>query len=95
MLGEILKKKRVFSNFSQEEVAEKLGVSLETFIAIEEGKAKPDKVVLEKISGFIGMPLPIVNFLVAEEADVSEAKKEAYRLFKPILDAIIKEVWAD
>lgn len=54
-MGEIIKKRRVILNITQQELADYSGVSLRMIVALENNKANPSLRVLESIASVLGM----------------------------------------
>jgi transcriptional regulator with XRE-family HTH domain len=62
MLNKALKLMRVFHEFSQKELAEKLGISKSYLSEIESGKKNPSLEILNNYSGIFDIPVSSIMF---------------------------------
>lgn len=72
--GKFLSKKRKEKNFTQEQLAEKLGVSNKTISKWETGKCMPDYAVVESLCAEL-------EITIAELMDGEEAEKKSVRAY--------------
>lgn len=56
-LAESLRKLRVLRNFSQEVIADELGIAVSTYTRMEGGKIGINFLAMEKLAGFYGMSI--------------------------------------
>lgn len=84
---------RKSKNLKQGDFAKRIGITQSYLSSIENGKKTPTVGLLQKIADEFGVPTPIMFWFTIDESDVSEEKKEAYRILKPTIDEMIKTIW--
>jgi len=74
MLTEALRMMRVFHDFSQKELAEKLGISKSHLSEIESGKKNPTLPLLERYAEVFEVPMSSIMFFSEnmEKGDITE-----------------------
>ena len=91
-IGHAIKKLRKDAVLNQKTYAWRIGITQTYLSLIESGKRTPNMSVIEKISEFHEVPISILFWFSLEESEVSETKKEYYRLIKPTLDRLIESI---
>ena len=88
----VIKAIREKKGLSQSELAEISGLN-PTYISLLESGIKESYQTkkLEKISGALGVPLPIISFLALKEEDIAVDKREAYSTLGPILKDLVEK----
>lgn len=74
---------------NQNYFSENIGITQSYLSQVENGTKKPSTDLLEKISEYVGIPMPILFWKCIEEQDVKKDRIEAYRLLKPTVDVLI------
>ena len=69
--------------------AENVGITQTYLSQIENGKKKPSTELLERISNFIDVPLPIMFWNSITEQDIAPEKIEAFRVLQPSINRFI------
>lgn len=77
----------------QEEFAKRVGISQTYLSQIEKGHKKPSMDVLEAMAKDLKLPLPLMFWFGVDESDIEETKREAYRILKPSIDALISSIF--
>lgn len=80
-------------NKSQAELSANLGVDQSYLSQIENNKRSPSTKLLEQLSSITNIPLPIIFFYTMSESDVSEDKKELFRIIYPRIKDMISEIF--
>jgi len=92
-VGEAIKYLRYTKNIKQKDFCKEIGITQSYLSLVEKGHRTPSIQVLESISEYYKIPLPILFWFTVDESDVSEEKKEAYKILKPSIDEMIKTIW--
>jgi transcriptional regulator with XRE-family HTH domain len=95
LLGKILKHIRVFGNYTQSELAEKIDISSSYISEIETDKKIPTIDILQKYSNYFDIPLSAIMLFAEEYDNKSSLKKKAKSFLTKtttrLLDWICKE----
>lgn len=91
--GTAIKSARLDRNQNQIEFANGLGITQTYLSLIENSKRIPSVEVLEKICGYVKIPMVILFWFSVTEKDIPEHKKEAFKMLKPTVDTMIKEIF--
>ncbi len=92
-MKELLTKLRKSTGVSQEQLAQALGISRPTLIAIEKGKADITLPQLLKLSKFFDIPVEIImddEMKIAQKVDMREFSKKAFQRFLNLILACVK-----
>ncbi len=73
-IGSTIKNFRLKRNLTLEEVSEETGLSLSYLSYLERGKRNINFPALEKISSALALPLPVLVFLSASQAELDHDK---------------------
>ena len=92
-IGPCIKKIRKSLKLTQMDFASKLEVTQTHLSQIESGKNNPSVKFLERVSFEFGIPLPVMMFYSLTEYSVSENKREAFKLIKPVIDKLVESVF--
>lgn len=92
-VGEILRKIRKHKKMTQEEISVCVGITTTQYSFIESGKSNGSQGTLIKIGECLGVPNPIIQWLSLEESDVQEDKQEAFKLIKPLVDNLMRDLY--
>ena len=77
---------------TQEQFAEKIGISCVYVGRIESGKSKPSIALMERMSEILEIPIVILLFFSLSQSDIVPEKRAAFRLIKPSIDELIKTI---
>lgn len=91
-IGFQIKKLRRDIPMSQGELAEKVGVSQPHLSLMENGQRNTETALLKKIAECLNVPLPVLLWLSVEESDIAPEKMETYKVIKPIIEDLIKQI---
>jgi len=75
-LGKSIKLCRTNRGLSQEELANKIGLSVSYISLIEKGKRDPAMSTVEEIATALGVPLSLLTFLAAEPSELKGVPEE-------------------
>lgn len=92
-IGKGIQKIRKEKGLTQGELAKKIGITQTSLSQIETGTKNPKMGTLEKISEFFDLPVAILFWFALEEEDVAKKKKASFRVFKPVIDSMIKKIY--
>lgn len=92
-IGTAIKNYRKSNNQTQLEAATALGITNAYLSRIESGKLRPSPDLIERISEYTGTPLAVILWKALEETDVPEQKRDAFRVLKPSVDALIDQLF--
>jgi transcriptional regulator with XRE-family HTH domain len=70
-----------------------LGITRNYLSLIENNHQKPAWDLLEKMGRVYGIPIPLVLFSSLTEVDLKKDKAEAFKMYKPIIDLIINQLY--
>jgi transcriptional regulator with XRE-family HTH domain len=90
-IGKALKLCRSAKDLSLEVVAERAGISVSHLSRIENQKREPTLPLVSKISGALGIPMPIVVFLASDAGELSGLDKRAERQFSELALDLIRQ----
>lgn len=92
-MKELISKLRKLTGVSQEELAQALGISRPTLVAIEKGKADITVPQLIKLSKFFDIPVEIImddEIKASQKAEMREYSKKSFQKFLNLILACIK-----
>jgi len=92
-VGTAIKKLRMRKALNQQEFASRIGITQTYLSQVENGHKKPSLEVLELIAEDSEIPLPILFWCGVELEDITETKREAYKMLKPSIDALITSLF--
>jgi len=92
-IGTAIKKLRVRKTLNQQDFANRIGITQTYLSQIENGHKRPSLEVLEFIAKDSKIPLPIMFWCGVELEDITETKREAYKMLKPSIDALITSLF--
>lgn len=79
-----------FPKQKQYQFAEHVGITQTYLSQIEGGKKEASTEVLNSIAEYCGVPLAVLFWFSIEEEDIAKNKKQAFRIVKPSVDAMIE-----
>lgn len=89
-LGQAIRTLRKKQGMTQQQLAEKCGVSHNAISYLETGKAYPPKGTVEKLCAAFGIPQSYLLLASIEEGDVPEEKRVLYRaLLEPLRNELL------
>ena len=93
-IGQAVKEVRriKYPNLAQYAFAKCIGITPAYLSQLENGKRDGSLVILKRVADFCEIPLPIIFWFSIEEHDILDTKKVAYKVLKPSIDALIKEL---
>lgn len=91
-IGYAIKLLRKKNMMNQMDFASKVGITQGYLSQIERGHKKPSIEMLEHMADDLNIPLPIMFWFGVEDSDISDTKREAYRMLKPSIDALIGSI---
>lgn len=94
-IGQAIKKIRKEKKIKQYVLSEKTGLSQSYLSLIEKTHRQPSLDTLELICKVFGCPVSILFWYALEEKDVSDKKKDAFRMLKPLIDQMVLELVGD
>jgi len=94
-IGNAIKKIRKKKKIQQNELATNSHISQTYLSQIENNKKKPNLSTLEKIGISLGVPIPVILFQSLTDDDVSEKKRDLFKLMSPAIDNFINEIFID
>ena len=74
---------------SQKEFCAGIGLSQTYLSQVEHGLKSPSTDVLQNISDYVKVPLPVLFWYGIEEKDVSPDKKDYFKVLKPAIDELM------
>lgn len=92
-IGKAIKDLRKQRGLTQVEFSEMCDLSQSYLSHIEKETKEPTLTVLKQISGALSIPLPVLIFLSIDNDDISEEKKDAFRLLEPSIKGLISDVF--
>lgn len=90
-LGIKIKQIRKQKGLTQSSFASICGITQTYLSQIENNQKEPNISTLKKISQVLEVPLPILFFLSMDEEDVSQEKREAFKLVSPSINSLVYE----
>lgn len=91
-LGNAIVKLRKQKGLRQNELARLSNVSQTYLSQVENNQKDVTLKTLNRISEAMDIPTPILVFYSLEAEDLSEAKRESYKLVEPIINAMIEQL---
>ena len=88
-IGNAIKQLRLKRCLNPGDFASQVGITQAYLSQIERGHKKPSMEVLEYMAKDLNLPLPIMFWFGVELEDIEETKREAYKMLKPSIDALI------
>lgn len=92
-IGEAIKTLRKKKHLKQNELSEVCGISQTYLSQIENNKRQPTIDVLQIIGNQLGVPVPVILFLALSEQDVSDQKRELFKILNPSIEKFITEIF--
>lgn len=92
-IGNAIKQIRTEKGYNQKELAELCDISAAYLSQIENNKRQPTIDLIEEISSKLGIPLPVILFLSLGELDISEEKREMFKLLNPSVTKLINDIF--
>jgi XRE family transcriptional regulator, regulator of sulfur utilization len=92
-IGKAIKELRLKKALNQKDYASRIGITQSYLSQIETDTKKPSTELLEFIAHDLDMPLPVMFWFGVEECDITENKREAYKMLKPSIDALITSLF--
>jgi transcriptional regulator with XRE-family HTH domain len=93
-LGTTIKELRLKAGLKQFELAQRCDITPTYMSQIESNQKDPNISVLKCISENINTPLPILFYLSLDDSDISENKKEAFKIIDQPIKSLIKEFFS-
>jgi transcriptional regulator with XRE-family HTH domain len=91
-IGHAIRFLRETKCLNQMDYASKVGITQGYLSQIERGHKKPSMELMEHMAEDLNMPLPVMFWFGVEESDIHESKREAYKMLKPSIDALIGSI---
>ena len=89
-LGQAVRALRIKQQMTQEQLAERCGMSINAISMIELGKRIPAKATVEKVCKAFDIPVSYMLLATIEERDIPEEKRVLYRaLVEPLRDELL------
>lgn len=92
-LGKTIKNLRLQKEYSQEDLAEKCGLTQATLSLVENNKKRPSKSTIDKLCQIFDISEVALYVLASEKDDVPEEKREAYDAIFPQLKELMEKVF--
>lgn len=93
-LGTVIKDLRIKSGYKQFEFAEMCNLSATYLSQIETNAKEPNMSTIRDIAAKLNVPLPILFYLALDENDISDNKKEAFKMIDQPVKSLIKEFFS-
>ena len=90
-LGNTIKDLRKSKGIKQAQLAEECSITQSYLSNIEGNKKEPTLTTLQTICKHLGIPLPVVFFLAMDESDVSEEKRDLFKILTPMMKNSLRE----
>lgn len=87
----IKKARKEIAKMNQAEFAKSIGITQTYLSQIENGIRTPSVQVLENISSYFKIPLPILFWFSIDIKDIEPRKHKAFKFLKPTIDTMINE----
>lgn len=95
-LGQAIKTLRTKQDWTQTQLAERLGMSVTAVSELENGKTFPPKTTMEKLCEAFGIPQSYMLLASIEEADIPDEKRVLYRaLLEPLRNELLEPTKTD
>lgn len=91
-IGGAIKQVRKAKGLSQGDMALAVGLSQTAISQIESGLKQPREATIKKICKFLKVPETLLHLYRLEEKDVSESKKETFRLLYPFIKSMLEKM---
>lgn len=89
--GQAIKTLRMKAGLTQEQLAEKCGMSISGISYLETGRSIPPKATIEKMCSVFGIPTSYFLLTSIEESDIPEEKRVLYRaLLEPLRNELLE-----
>jgi len=92
-IGEIIREERKRLGFKQTVFATELGITQTALSQIETGDNQPSISTLNKFYELVGSPSYVLHFKYLTEEEIAPEKREAFRMLKPAIDALIQNLF--
>ena len=90
--GQAIKTLRLRAGLTQEQLAEKCGMSTSGLSYLETGRSIPPKATIERLCGVFGIPTSYFLLTSIEESDIPEEKRVLYRaLLEPLRNELLEK----
>jgi len=90
-LGDTIANLREVRGLKQKELAKRVGITQAYLSQIENNKKEPNFSKLKIIGEVLDVPVPLIFFLAMDEQDVSNQKKDAFVMLRPIMKNLIND----
>jgi len=94
MIGDGIKYVRKQKGLTQEELAEKIKVSITHVSQVELGKKKPSMKMLELIAECVSIPLPIIFWMGFKREEIPIDIIHIFDILKPSIDQSMNEIFS-
>lgn len=91
-IGIAIKNLRLKQGLTQQELAERCGMSDQGLSNIETGKAYPPKGTVEKLCEALGVPTGYLMLSAIDERDFPEEKRVLFSLYKAMIEPLRNEL---
>lgn len=88
-----IKNLRSRTGLKQRDFAKKVGISVPQLSLIERGGGHPSVKLIKKITSALGIPPAVFVWFTISENDITPEKREAYKILKPAIDAMLNELF--
>ena len=91
-IGQAIKKLRIERGMSQEQLADSIGMSVQSVSVWEIGKSIPPKATVDKLCEAFGIPQSLFLMSSIEESDFPEEKRVLYRAqLEPLRNELLEK----
>lgn len=90
--GKAIKKYRVDRRLTQQQLADKVGVSQVAIGYYEAGTREPDITTVKNIANILDVPLPLFVMEAVEMSDIKHKLRPAYKELHPHILSLINEL---
>lgn len=91
--GEAIYAVRKEKEMSQKTFSSMIGIDQSYLSLIENNKKRPSTKLIEEVSNKVNIPLPILLFYSISEDDVTEEKKELFRIIFPRIKEMLSALF--
>jgi len=88
-IGQAIKELRKRNGINQGDFADKIGISQTALSQIESNKKHPSSTTRYKIAKALDIPETIIYLLCIKEEDISDNKKDIYKILYPTIKEMI------